>query len=372
MSTKKLIEVLGRGLRRRTGDGVVMLVASRMEQSPREVSRPLVAVVSAVFLVVAFFTITGTLIRSSNTRYEDLSAETIVIEASTDSIRRIADVLEGRSDVEAFVVQHLVQATTADGAPIGPGVVADCESVTEMDVGIVDCSEGVFVSSGVTLSEGAPISIRSSDADTSVPFAGATFQGPYPAAVIVDPTVLPETFVTAISDTQVLVRPAASADLESFRTSILSEAPTAWVRSIAEVEREFSAPAREVRTLALIGLGLVMGIAILNLSMGTVSHLLQRRNAFAFLRAGGLPPAEIRRLVALETTMLLAVLAATGTVLGLSAGAAVATSAGTEPRIPWLTVAGVFLGVVFLGVLVWGAFAPTVDRFTSPSGLRFE
>lgn len=56
----------------------------------------------------------------------------------------------------------------------------------------------------------------------------------------------------------------------------------------------------------------------------------------------------------------------------MGVGAAIAISAGTDPSIPWGSVGLIYLELCCLGVLVWAAFVPTLDRLTSPTGLRFE
>jgi predicted lysophospholipase L1 biosynthesis ABC-type transport system permease subunit len=141
---------------------------------------------------------------------------------------------------------------------------------------------------------------------------------------------------------------------------------------VAEIEYEFSVSAREVRTLALAGLTVILGVAAFSLLVGTASHLLQQRNALAFLRAGGLAPNQIRKLIAFQSIVPLAISTAIGAALGVGVGAAVTVSAGSDPSVPWGAVGLIYIGGVVLGTLVWAAFAPTVDRLTSPTGLRFE
>jgi hypothetical protein len=68
----------------------------------------------------------------------------------------------------------------------------------------------------------------------------------------------------------------------------------------------------------------------------------------------------------------LAVSAAAGALLGVISGAAVAFSAGTDPEVPWSTISIVYLSAVLLGVLVWAAFTPLLERLTAPTELRFE
>jgi predicted lysophospholipase L1 biosynthesis ABC-type transport system permease subunit len=191
--------------------------------------------------------------------------------------------------------------------------------------------------------------------------------------VIIEPDVVGDEFLLAISGAQALVRfDPTVGDLEDLRTFVVSTAPTARVRSVAEIEYEFSESAREVRTLALVGLMVILAVAAFSLVVGTASHLLQQRNALAFLRAGGLAPHQIRKLIAFESIVPLAISTAMGAALGVGVGAAVTVSAGSDPSVPWGAVILVYLSGVVLGALVWVAFVPTVDRLTSPTGLRFE
>jgi putative ABC transport system permease protein len=197
--------------------------------------------------------------------------------------------------------------------------------------------------------------------------------GAFPTALIVDSDLVQSEFMDQATVGQVVANfDSTTGDIESLRTSVVSAFPTAQVRSIAEIEYDQSVSSREVRALAAIGLVIVLAIAAFSLSVGTASHLLQRRDAFAMLRASGVLPRQIRRLVALESTAPLAVSAAAGALLGVASGAAVATSAGTNPNVPWPTIGLVYLAAVLLGAVVWAAFAPFLDRLTSPTGLRFE
>lgn len=380
LAGRNLVAVLGRGVGNRTGNGVALLASGQMRRSPAETSRPLIAVGTAVLLVVAFFTITGTLVRSGNPRYESLPNDRVIVEAAPELASGIAQLLEGNPGVEALVVQSLVRVSLPDGTEIGPGVVADCESVEEtLDVGLGNCDAGVYAASDAVLPADTDLIISSGSlssgeaVETAVAYKGDVFDGAFPASVIVDPKMVPNQFEKTIPEIQVVLRiEPDESPLDSIRTTIVSEYRTASVRSVAEIEDEFSASAREVRTLATIGLVAVLGMAAFSLTVGMASHLLQRRNTYALLRAGGLTASQIRRLVAIETTLPLAVFAAVGTLLGLVAGAAVAASAGTDPVVPWPNVLGICVSAVLLSGIVWGVFAPLLDRLTSPTGLRFE
>jgi hypothetical protein len=330
--------------------------------------------------VAAFFTITGTLLRSSNFRYDGLAPDRVLIEATPELLRGVRDQIEDRPDVEALALQGLVTVATESGEQLGLGVVADCEAVGQIAGFEGDgCHGGVLVSAGEHLDPGTTLVLGSSPplvvsgATTSVTFDGSTFDVDYPASVIVDASLVPDEFVRAISEAQVVIRvDPEEGSVEALRSAVVAEFPTARVRSVAEIELDQAASAREMRTLTMIGLGIILGLAAFTLSVGTASRLLERRDAFAFLRAGGLLPGQIRRLVALESILPLAFFTAFSALLGVASGAAVAVSAGTQVEVPWVTIAFVYLGAVSLGVLVWAAFAPSLDRLTAPAGLRFE
>lgn len=284
---KAVIGKTGRRTATRTGSGITLLAARRMDRSSAEINRPIAAVVTAVFVVSAFFTITGTLLRSSNPRFEGLPQASVLIEAAPARLPEIAQGIEGQPGVRSVVFREVGESENVQG---------------QIVVGF-DPAEG---------------------------------------------------------------------NLEDLRTLVVADTPTAQVRSVAEIENDLSVSAREVRSLATIGLVIVFAIAAFSLSVGTASHLMQRRNAFAFLRAGGMLPRQIRRLIALETTVPLAVSAAAGAILGVVSGAAVASSAGTNPDVPWSSISIVYLASILLGLLVWAAFAPMLDRLSSPTELRFE
>jgi predicted lysophospholipase L1 biosynthesis ABC-type transport system permease subunit len=371
---------LGRWFGTRTADGPTLLAARRMDRSPGEVNRPLIAVVTGVFVVAAFFTITGTLLRSSHPAFQDLPPTRVVVEAPLRVLTEIEAKLADRPGVQAVAVEGLVSVMAPGWSSPRPGVVADCEALIRVaDIVTDSCSAGVVVAAderipaGTSLLVGSAPPLSEPTATTSLEANGSTFEGAFPASVIIDPGVVGDEFLSAISGAQALVRfdPTAG-DLEELRNFVVSIAPTARVRSVAEIEYEFSVLAREVRTLALVGLMVTLGVAAFNLVVGTASHLLQQRNALAFLRAGGLASHQIRKLIAFESIVPLAISTAIGAALGVGVGAAVAVSAGSNPSVPWVAVGLIYLSGVVLGALVWLAFVPTVDRLTSPTGLRFE
>jgi hypothetical protein len=340
----------------------------------------LIAVVAGVFVVAVFFTITGTLLRSSHPAYEDLPPTRVVVEAPLRVLTTIEAQLADRPGVQAVAVEGLVSVMAPDWSSPNLGVVGDCEALVEA-AGIVtdSCNAGVIVAADERISAGTSFVVGSAPplseatAIIRVEADGSTFEGAFPASVIIDPGVVGDEFLSAISGAQALVRfdPTAG-DLEELRNFVVSIAPTARVRSVAEIEYEFSVSAREVRTLALAGLTVILGVAAFSLLVGTASHLLQQRNALAFLRAGGLAPNQIRKLIAFQSIVPLAISTAIGAALGVGVGAAVTVSAGSDPSVPWGAVGLIYISGVVLGTLVWAAFAPTVDRLTSPTGLRFE
>jgi len=374
-----VIAAAGRRIASRTGDGVILLAARRMDHSPAELNRPLTAVVTAVFVVTVFFTITGTLLRSSNPRYDGIPSESVLIEAASANLSEIAETIDVQPGIQAVVAQTFVGVSTEDGEALGVGLIADCAAIQQVaEVTIDDCAQGVFAAPDANLTQGRTVVVSTapfsdSGTETTLSFSGDRFEGAYPAVVIIAADAVPVEFTDTATVGQVVASfdPDAG-DIESLRTTVVSAFPTARLRSIAEVTYDQSVPAREVRVLASIGLVIVLAIAAFSLSAGTASHLLQSRDAFAMLRASGVLPRQIRRLVALESTAPLAVFAAAGALLGAASGAAVAVSAGTNPDVPWPAIGLVYVAAVLLGALVWTAFAPYLDRLTSPAGLRFE
>jgi hypothetical protein len=371
---------LGRWLGARTADGPTLLAARRMDRSPGEVNRPLTAVVTGVFVVAAFFTITGTLLRSSHPAFQDLPPTRVVVEAPLRVLTAIDAQLADRPGVQAIAVEGLVSVMAPGWSSPSLGVVADCEALTLVaDIVTDSCSSGVVVAAdagipaGTSLVVGSASPLSEPTATISLEANGSTFEGAFPASVIIGPGVVGDEFLSAVSGAQALVRfDPTVGDLEDLRTFVVSTAPTARVRSVAEIEYDFSVSAREARTLAFVGLMVILGVAAFGLVVGTASHLLQQRNALAFLRAGGLAPHQIRKLIAFESIVPLAISTAIGAALGVGVGAAVAVSAGSDPSVPWVSVGLIYLSAVVLGALVWVAFVPTVDRLTSPTGLRFE
>ena len=312
--------------------------------------------------VAAFFTITGTLIRSSNPRYSDLRRDLVLVEGIPGpSVSRIIDVAETQPGVLGVVAERIVWVADAAGDPLGSGVIADCSALVQtIGLDISDCTAGVRVAQHAGLPPDTMLRLTSdTGADQQLRFTGSTFEGVFQAMAIISPRAVDAAFLDSIEDIVVVARiEPAVIDLESMRTADVAAYPLARVRTVPEVEFDLATSAREVRTLSTIVLGVVLIVATLSLTVGMAAHLIHRRGALTFLRASGLQPSQLRRLLALESIAPVGVVSAIGTLAGVGAGTAIAISARTDPEVPWPMITVIYLAAVLLGTIVWAAFAP--------------
>jgi hypothetical protein len=379
LTTPGLIAGIARRIASHTGSGVMLLAARRADRAPGEIDRPLTTVVTAVFAVAAFFTITGTLIRSSHPRYADLPRNLVLVEdVSASAMPPLVEIVSSRPGVEAAAAQRLVMVTASNGDPVGLGAVADCGQLVAVFDLTADCASRVLFAADGPIDAGAVVDLvddgqkPTASGTAQVRSAGAVFRGPFPGVAIVDSGLLDPGFVDSLSGRMIAARVNDKVDVEALRTAVVAAFPTTRVRTVAEIQTDLAYSALEVRTLAATALTIVLVIAAASLVVGTAAHIVDRRKAFTFLRAGGVPVGQLRHLLAVELIPPISIIAAIGTICGVAAGAAVSTSAGIQPEVPWPMIGGIYLAAVSLGVVVWALFALPLDRITKPTELRFE
>ena len=242
-----VISAIGRRVAARTRHGVTLFAARRMDQSPAELYRPLTAVVTGVFVVTAFFTITGTLLKSSNYRYNGIPENSVLIEASPPSLPELAQIIDGHPGVQAVATLTFVGVATEKGDTVGVGIVADCAAIQEVvEVVMENCTGGVFAAPDSTLTEERTVIISTppfSDRgiETTLSFGGDRFMGAFPTALIIDSDLVQSEFTDQATVGQVVASfDPTTGDIESLRTSVVSAFPTAQVRSITEIEYDQS------------------------------------------------------------------------------------------------------------------------------------
>jgi hypothetical protein len=130
--------------------------------------------------------------------------------------------------------------------------------------------------------------------------------------------------------------------------------------------------ARTLAQLTRVFWMFVLVVAACSLTVGTLAALIERRRPFALLRASGLRPGELRRVVFLETAAAMLITALVGVGLGLASSYALAVFRD----VPWTWPdAGVF-ATVAAGVLVSLALTtlalPLIDAATRHDAVRFE
>lgn len=130
----------------------------------------------------------------------------------------------------------------------------------------------------------------------------------------------------------------------------------------------------QLAMLAYIGMAIAVGISALSLTVATVAAALDRKRTFGLLRLGGMPVRDLRRTIAIEAAMPLAVTLVASAGLGFALAFVMVKTLGnglffTWPDpLYWWALAG---SVAVAAVAVSGSFG-VVRRSTEITSTRFE
>jgi hypothetical protein len=162
--------------------------------------------------------------------------------------------------------------------------------------------------------------------------------------------------------------------MESVRTAIESGPDATWLPFTADEAKAMSH--RQADRITRIGdaaLLLTLLLAGFSLAVAVAGGLVERKRPFALLRLTGMRPAELRRVVLVETAGPLVATALFSVGLGLAVGA----DAVRVGRVPWALPGPAYwwtlgVGLVLALLVATAAPVPLLGRLTSLETARFE
>jgi hypothetical protein len=324
----------GRLLARTTRSLPGLIAARRVAADPHATFRVVGGVVLAAFAVTYAASLTGPATRSESTTGgsgdRTLLAGTVEVIAGGADIETVAPLLAAHPD-----------AVVAFADPGGGGeLVGSCRDLARMVT--VRCAAGAFVPDGdVTVHERDGLEGRTDLAVRAV-------------YVPTDPA----------DDS-----PAAE---DRVRTEAAELVPNAIIHARGDQPDPDVDFLTSVGQILRLGWCFVMIVAACSLAVGMVAGIVERRRPFALLRASGLRPGELRRVVLLETAAAMVLTATAGVVLGMGASLALARLGD----LGWAWPDAGSLGLV--GVAVVAALAlstlvlPLLDVATRHDAVRYE
>lgn len=130
----------------------------------------------------------------------------------------------------------------------------------------------------------------------------------------------------------------------------------------------------ELETMAYLGMAVAIGVSALSLTVATVAAALDRKRTFALLRLGGMPAADVRRVIAIEASVPLAATLAVSAGLGFFVAWVMLATLGNDLSMSWPDArywAAILASLVITAVAVLGSFG-MVRRSTEVTSTRFE
>ncbi len=340
--TKAASEVFARFAR--TGPSLV--AAGRLARHPRATFRSVAGVVVAVFIVTVLAGVVSSVNRTVTAKDEPGLLPLDAVVAMPDDWSDVGAMVAAAQETDG--VERAIVAY--DDGEQGLAVVTDEEATA---LGAVDVPEAPFVAIDLY-----PM------LDGGLNSAGLRAPRPAPEPVGADVT-----YVVALTK-------GGDGAVDRARTAL----ETAGATSLAPITRaEYGGAATldvtyQLAILAYIGMAIAVGISALSLTVATVAAALDRKRTFGLLRLSGMPVRGLRRTIAIEAAMPLAVTLVASGGLGFAVATVLVHTLGnglymTWPDpLYWWALAG---SVGVAAVAVSGSFG-VVRRSTEISSTRFE
>lgn len=130
----------------------------------------------------------------------------------------------------------------------------------------------------------------------------------------------------------------------------------------------------QLAMLAYIGMAIAVGISALSLTVATVASALDRKRTFGLLRLGGMPVRDLRRTIAIEAAMPLAVTLIASAGLGFALAFVMVKTLGNGLYFTWPDPLywWALLGSVAIAALAVSGSLGVVRRSTEIASTRFE
>lgn len=383
-----LTALVGRGLHWMPAGASTLLASRRLTDDPRGSFGSIAGVIMAVFVASAFFTFISYADTQTFDRSGPLRDDQVFAELSSFEGPAVAGLSSRLSSLPG--VTRVLGVTTGvmsiNGSSEGTWIVACADLAKQFDLRPDVCPAGrglVTRSSGALT--GGPISFTS-DTGAGPPIAIAATAtdlgelGPLdePARntmpnFIIDPALLAGADAAAPPNRLYVDTDGSSAAAERIRTTVMGEAPTAYVR-LAMESRASSRVYDEFGRVVGIGLIGSLILAGCSLAVAVTTGILDRRRQFALLRSAGMPVSRLRALVLLQAGAPLVAVAVFSAALGIGVAQAVLRLVGGSRPVPMPDGSLVIiLGISLLGALaVVALMLPPLERLTRPDSVRME
>ncbi|MCB2413512.1 ABC transporter permease [Demequina sp. TTPB684] len=331
---------------RQARTGASLVAASRLARHPRATFRSVAGVVVAVFIVSMLSGVVSS-VNGLATEEEEpgllpLSAVAAALDESSDA-DAMADAARTTAGVEQVVVAY---RNDASGMP----TVTREEAIA---LGATGVPQGSYVA-----------------VDIYAMLAGDFQQdGPQQAVPATAPDGAPADYLVALTDGSPGAVDRARTALEVAGSMTLSPVTRAEYGGAATLSLTY-----QLAMLAYIGMAIAVGISALSLTVATVAAALDRKRTFGLLRLGGMPVSDLRRTIAIEAAMPLAVTLVASAGLGFALAFVMVKTLGNGLYFTWpdpLYWWALLGSVAIAAVAVSGSFG-VVRRSTEIASTRFE
>lgn len=326
-----------------------MVAAGRLSRHARATFRSVAGLVVAVFIVSLFAGVVSAI-------------EDIVTPRDTPG-RLSMDAVVGYVNSQDEVDTVAAEVATLEGmrgiavAYLSPGDDPD-EIMTPADaraIGAIDVPDapGVVVNLYDMLTGGTGVG----NDDVAPPVPTVSTEGLVPTQVVV------------LTDGTAAAKERARTALEG--TTVSGVAPVTRADYAQAGTLSFT---HELETMAYLGMAVAIGVSALSLTVATVAAALDRKRTFALLRLGGMPAADVRRVIAIEASVPLAATLAVSAGLGFFVAWVMLATLGNDLSMSWPDArywAAILASLVITAVAVLGSFG-MVRRSTEVTSTRFE
>lgn len=343
--TRLASRVVGRSAR----SAPAVVAAGRLSRHARATFRSVAGLVVAVFIVSLFAGVVSAI-------------EDIVTPRDTPG-RLSMDAVVGYVNSQDEVDTVAAEVATLEGmrgiavAYLSPGDDPD-EIMTPADaraIGAIDVPDapGVVVNLYDMLTGGTGVG----NDDVAPPVPTVSTEGLVPTQVVV------------LTDGTAAAKERARTALEG--TTVSGVAPVTRADYAQAGTLSFT---HELETMAYLGMAVAIGVSALSLTVATVAAALDRKRTFALLRLGGMPAADVRRVIAIEASVPLAATLAVSAGLGFFVAWVMLATLGNDLSMSWPDArywAAILASLVITAVAVLGSFG-MVRRSTEVTSTRFE
>lgn len=343
-----ITKITARVVRSFAGNAATVVAAGRLERHPRATFRSVAGLVVAVFIVSVFAggasAIMG--VAQANEEVGALRLDTLYADVDPGALTpEVIDHVQAVDGVEAIVMAYPPSEDNVYGSVMTPG---DARAIGATDV---PDSPGALIDLYGMLAG----NVTSSNFNEPQDVSDAPSGEPQTVFVITD---------------------GEQSSIERARTELIAQtAPSmAPITRVDFGSRGALDITHELAVMAYLGMGIAIGISGLALTVATVAAALDRRRTFGLLRLSGMPVSQLRRTVALEATLPLAITLILSAGLGFVVAWSLLTALGAGLSMQWpdgLYWAAIGVSLLLAAGAVVASFG-TVRRSTEVQSTRFE